>query len=60
MTPNARLDNSGDTRNEYLLHARSLVEQALDLVDKNQGPAEIGARLQEVIDALNRVIEIRD
>ena len=34
-------------------HLQSLLKDALDLVDRLRAPAEIGARLQEIIDAVS-------
>lgn len=60
MAQETRLDDSGATPNECLLRVRALVQQAIDILDARGGPAEISARLQEVVDALNRFISGSD
>ena len=56
MPTKAQLDDSTETPDDVLLHVRSLVQEAIELVDASHASAEIGARLQEVMDALNRIL----
>lgn len=48
----AQADDNGRSHQKDLGNAVSLLEQALALLDGSEAPPEIGARLQEVIDAL--------
>lgn len=53
MVLDAQLENSGETQRECLERARSLAQEALALIDMVPETTEIGARLQEVVDALD-------
>lgn len=53
MSVNAHPDEGGGTPREYLSQARSLAQEALELLDKTPASAGVGARLQEVIEAID-------
>lgn len=59
MSPKARR-NDRETPDVVLLRVRALVEEAIALVDASHASAEIGARLQEVMEALNRILGDRN
>lgn len=57
MLPDARLDDSGERRRECLRRVRALVQQAIEILDASGASTEISARLQEVMDALDRDLD---
>lgn len=48
-----QLDASGDSQRASLDRVKSLIEDALQIIDQACVAPEIGARLQEIVDSLD-------
>jgi len=53
--PNAPPPEGGDAARDFLLRAKSLLEEALQLIDMHAASPELGARLHEIIEAVSKL-----